>query len=99
MKRILLLTTLCVSWGVHAQEFDRHFADSTLRVDYVFCGEAVVFPHKAPAHFFTTIKQHGALQDRHRENLREAGPAAVHPGSRGEGRQAVHYILPGKWQV
>ena len=25
------------------------------------CGEAVVFPHKAPAHFFTTIKQHGAL--------------------------------------
>jgi len=25
------------------------------------CGEAVVFPHKAPKHFFTTIKQHGAL--------------------------------------
>lgn len=25
------------------------------------CGEAVVFPNKAPAHFFTTIKQHGAL--------------------------------------
>ena len=26
------------------------------------CGEAVVFPHGgAPAHFFTTIKQHGAL--------------------------------------
>lgn len=25
------------------------------------CGEAVVFPHKAPAHFFTTVKQHGAL--------------------------------------
>ena len=24
-------------------------------------GEAVVFPHGAPAHFFTTIKQHGAL--------------------------------------
>lgn len=25
------------------------------------CGEAVVFPEKAPAHFFTTVKQHGAL--------------------------------------
>ena len=25
------------------------------------CGEAVVFPHGAPAHFFTTVKQHGAL--------------------------------------
>lgn len=25
------------------------------------CGEAVVFPGKAPAHFFTTVKQHGAL--------------------------------------
>ena len=25
------------------------------------CGEAVVFPAKAPAHFFTTVKQHGAL--------------------------------------
>ena len=27
-----------------------------------FCGEAVVFPHgNAPAHFMTTVKQHGAL--------------------------------------
>ena len=27
-----------------------------------YCGEAVVFPnHNAPAHFFTTVKQHGAL--------------------------------------
>ena len=25
------------------------------------CGEAVVFPGKAPKHFFTTVKQHGAL--------------------------------------
>lgn len=25
------------------------------------CGEAVVFPHGAPRHFFTTVKQHGAL--------------------------------------
>lgn len=25
------------------------------------CGEAVVFPKEAPKHFFTTIKQHGAL--------------------------------------
>lgn len=25
------------------------------------CGEAVVFPHKAPAHFMTIVKQHGAL--------------------------------------
>lgn len=25
------------------------------------CGEAVVFPHGGPKHFFTTIKQHGAL--------------------------------------
>ena len=25
------------------------------------CSEAVVWPHKAPAHFFTTVKQHGAL--------------------------------------
>ena len=25
------------------------------------CGEAVVFPQKAPRHFFTTVKQHGAL--------------------------------------
>ena len=25
------------------------------------CGEAVVFPRKAPAHFFTIVKQHGAL--------------------------------------
>ena len=25
------------------------------------CGEAVVFPKQAPKHFFTTIKQHGAL--------------------------------------
>jgi len=27
-----------------------------------YCGEAVVFPHhNAPAHFFTIVKQHGAL--------------------------------------
>lgn len=25
------------------------------------CGEAVVFPKQAPKHFFTTVKQHGAL--------------------------------------
>ena len=25
------------------------------------CGEAVVFPHGAPTHFFTHVKQHGAL--------------------------------------
>ena len=25
------------------------------------CGEAVVFPRRAPKHFFTTVKQHGAL--------------------------------------
>jgi threonine aldolase len=25
------------------------------------CGEAVVFPHGAPEHFFTMVKQHGAL--------------------------------------
>ena len=25
------------------------------------CGEAVVFPQKAPAHFMTIVKQHGAL--------------------------------------
>ena len=25
------------------------------------CGEAVVFPRKAPAHFFSTVKRHGAL--------------------------------------
>ena len=25
------------------------------------CGEAVVFPNGAPAHFFTTVKQHGSL--------------------------------------
>ena len=25
------------------------------------CGEAVVFPSQAPKHFFTTVKQHGAL--------------------------------------
>ena len=25
------------------------------------CGEAVVFPNRAPAHFFTQVKQHGAL--------------------------------------
>ena len=25
------------------------------------CGEAVVFPKQAPRHFFTTVKQHGAL--------------------------------------
>lgn len=25
------------------------------------CGEAIVFPHGAPAHFVTTMKQHGAL--------------------------------------
>ena len=25
------------------------------------CGEAVVFPRQAPRHFFTTVKQHGAL--------------------------------------
>ena len=25
------------------------------------CGEAVVFPRKAPSHFFTIVKQHGAL--------------------------------------
>ena len=25
------------------------------------CGEAVIFPHGAPEHFFTTVKQHGAL--------------------------------------
>lgn len=25
------------------------------------CGEAVVFPKRAPKHFFTTVKQHGAL--------------------------------------
>lgn len=25
------------------------------------CGEAVIFPHNAPAHFMTIVKQHGAL--------------------------------------
>ena len=45
------------------------------------CGEAVVFTKKAPKHFFTTIKQHGALLAKGRllgvqfDTLRDAVPS------------------------
>lgn len=43
MKRLLpLLLSLCLPFFALAQEvsFDRYFSDATLRLDYVFCGDA-----------------------------------------------------------
>ena len=43
MKRLLpLLLSLCLPLFALAQEvsFDRYFSDATLRLDYVFCGDA-----------------------------------------------------------
>ncbi|MBR2832504.1 MAG: low specificity L-threonine aldolase [Oscillospiraceae bacterium] len=53
-----------------ARDADMTFADVARLCDAFYiggtkngalCGEAVVFPNGAPAHFFTTVKQHGAL--------------------------------------
>ena len=40
MKRILFLLALALALPLGAQEYEKHFTDSTLRLDYVFCGDA-----------------------------------------------------------
>lgn len=41
MKKLLLLITLfCVSAGISAQDFEKFFTDRTLRIDYLFTGDA-----------------------------------------------------------
>ncbi|MBP3357144.1 MAG: IgA Peptidase M64 [Rikenellaceae bacterium] len=42
MKRfvITLLASACIGTTLHAQRFDDHFRDTTLRVDYIFSGDA-----------------------------------------------------------
>jgi threonine aldolase len=52
----------------HSCDLDIKFLASHCDVFYIggtkcgaLCGEAVVFPKGAPKHFFTSIKQHGAL--------------------------------------
>ena len=39
-RRNLLLTLLLVCAGLNAQTFDKYFTDKTLRVDYLFTGNA-----------------------------------------------------------
>lgn len=40
MKRLLTLLLLCCVQQMYAQNFDRYFADQTLRIDYTFTGNA-----------------------------------------------------------
>ena len=40
MKYFLLLLTSLLTTAIQAQEFDKFFADSTLRLDYIFAGDA-----------------------------------------------------------
>ncbi|MBO5017543.1 MAG: peptidase M64 [Alistipes sp.] len=41
MRRLLLFTMACVmSMSLYAQDFDTHFEDATLRIDYTFMGNA-----------------------------------------------------------
>ena len=39
-KLLIILSVLCIRPGAAAQEFDKWFENSTLRLDYVFCGKA-----------------------------------------------------------
>lgn len=59
-----------LGYGLASRQCDLSLSDlcSLCDVFYIggtkvgaLCGEAVVFPRKAPSHFFTTVKQHGAL--------------------------------------
>ena len=42
MKTLLMPVVACMALGAGAQDFGKHFADSTLRLDYVFGGTASV---------------------------------------------------------
>lgn len=38
-QRIIIFIAMFLSCaGIHAQDFDRYFCDSTLRIDYIFSG-------------------------------------------------------------
>ena len=76
MKRTIFFTALLVSFGLHAHEFDMHFADATLRLDYVFCGDAT---HSA-IYFHEALKCDGWAGRKH--NLSE-------PALRGNGQIRV----------
>ena len=66
MKRILLtLTALLAVASLRAQDFDRHFEDATLRLDYVFCGD-----HAHQAIYFQQALRTSAWAGR-RTNLAE----------------------------
>ena len=50
MKRIIVISLLFAAFSLQARGFDEHFADATLRLDYVFCGDAThcaIYFHEA----------------------------------------------------
>ena len=66
----LFLDGARLGYGLACRENDLTMADIAANTDVFYiggtkvgalCGEAVVFPKKAPKHFFTMIKQQGAL--------------------------------------
>lgn len=66
----LMLDGARLGYGLASPACDFSLADLKDLVDVFYiggtkvgalCGEAVVFPSGAPKHFFTTVKQHGAL--------------------------------------
>ena len=66
----LMLDGARLGYGLSSPECDFSLEDLKDLVDVFYiggtkvgalCGEAVVFPKGAPKHFFTTVKQHGAL--------------------------------------
>ena len=84
MKRLLILITMLVPMLAPAQEFGRHFTDSTLRLDYVFCGD---MNHQAI--YFHQAYRGGSWAGR-RHNLAE-------PALRGNGQ--VQVLDPDSGQV
>ena len=76
----LFLDGARLGYGLMAEGTDVTLADIARLTDVFYiggtkvgalCGEAVVFPHGAPAHFMTMVKQQGALLAK--------GPSAGHP--------------------
>ena len=50
MKRIIVISLLFAAFSLQARGFDEHFADASLRLDYVFCGDAThsaIYFHEA----------------------------------------------------
>ena len=83
MKRFFLSIALFVSLGLHAQEFDIHFSDATLRLDYVFCGDAT----RSAIYFHEALKCDGWAGRKHNQSepaLRGNGQIRVVDPSSGE---------------